>query len=151
MIEISWSIAQNGSSGNANCCSWKAAHLSFAWMYRWAPSCLFMMSLLFHISLSCFLVHSSVAVGRREGTLLFCIAGIDAIWSQMAAKMSNWECLHIINCSCFLAARGDGRVPSSSPEQRDKEGDTLIACDYNPLVWGILNPTLGLGFHWTVG
>lgn len=86
-----------------NCCFWKAAPLSFAQMYCWAPSsasCLFIIYLLFHISLPCFLVHPSAIGGRRWNTLLFCIAGLYLIWSQMAAKMSNWECLHVINCSC---------------------------------------------------
>lgn len=110
MTEISWSIAQNGSSGNANsqllllegsspfvCTNVPLSSLLSA-------SCFFIIYLLFRISLACFLVHPSATGGRRWNTLLLCIPGIYVIWSQMAAKMSNWECLHVINCSCCFCS-----------------------------------------------
>lgn len=106
--------------------------------------CLFMISLLFHISLSCFLVHSSVAVGRREDTLLFCIAGIDAIWSQMAAKMSNWECLHIINCSCCSRSQRWWEGSQQQPRAEGQRGRYLDSMWLQSAGTGYSQPHSGL-------
>lgn len=101
------------------------------WIAEHAPSasCSVRICLLFHISLARVLVHPSAADGRRWNTLALpgravCDVKPDGCQEEHLRVFPHYEI-----AAAVFAVRGDGRVPSSSQEQMDKESQVLVGCD----------------------
>lgn len=101
-----------------NCCFWKTDSLLFAWMYCWACSlCFFLGYNLSPVShQSCSRLSPSFSSWQQEMKYpLLCLAGVCVMWSQMAAKTSIWECLHIIKLQLlFLQSEVMGGFPAAT-------------------------------------
>ena len=125
MTEISWSIAQKESSGNANSQLLLLEGSSAFVFMEHPPPCLLLIYNLSSVSYQSYLFLSpSFSCWWQEIKYPFtCIAGIYVIRSQMAAEMSNWVSLHVISCSCCFCSQ---RWREGSQQQPGADGQRGI-------------------------